>query len=138
MRVIDEGVSHEDEEAKRNSRRFLYIPGSPGSGKSAVLLEAAIRHCKSMPVLMVCPTGYQVYMYKAALPDVPGVENIRVDTIQGVLNYKRPGKDSKVRWSPPSALRRIELILCDEASQYEDREWERLFGSIKEQPHSQF
>ena len=56
LRVIEVGVSHEDEEAKRNSRRFLYIPGSPGNGKSAVLLEAAIRHCKSMPVLIVCPT----------------------------------------------------------------------------------
>ena len=86
----------------------------------------------------MCPTGYQAYLYKAALLDVLGVENIRVDTIQGVLNYKRPGKDSKVRWSPPSALRRIDLILCDEASQYEDREWQRFFTCIKEQPHSPY
>ena len=35
-------------------------------------------------------------------------------------------------------MRRIDLILCDEASQYDDREWERLFGSLKEQPHSPF
>ena len=46
LRLIDAGVSYEDEETKRNSRRFLCIPGPPGSGKSAVLLEAAIRHCK--------------------------------------------------------------------------------------------
>ena len=45
LRVIAEGVSHEDEESRRNSRRFLYVPGAPGSGKSAVLLEAAVRHC---------------------------------------------------------------------------------------------
>ena len=28
-------------------------------------------------------------MYKAALHEVPGVENIRIDTTQGVLKYKR-------------------------------------------------
>jgi ATP-dependent exoDNAse (exonuclease V) alpha subunit len=61
-----------------------------------------------------------------------------VDTIQGVLNYKRAGPDSKIIWSPPSALRRIDLILMDEASQYEDQEWNRFFTSIKEQPHSPF
>ena len=85
----------------RNSKRWLHIPGAPGSGKSALLLEAAIPQRKNMQVLIVCPTGYQVYLYKAALPDVQGVENVRVETIQGVLNYKRPSKDSKIRWSPP-------------------------------------
>jgi len=67
-----------------------------------------------------------------------GIENIRVETIQGVLKYKRTGADSKVSWSPPSALRRIDLILIDEASQYEDTEWNRFFVSLKEQPHSPF
>ena len=108
-----------------NSWRWLYIAGKPGSGKTAVLLEAAIEHCQAMSVLIVCPTGYQVFSYKARLPDVPGVENIRVDTIHGVLQYKRPGADSKVKWAPPSALRRIELLLIDEASQFEDTEWGR-------------
>jgi hypothetical protein len=54
------------------------------------------------------------------------------------LQYKRPGKDQKVRWAPPSALRRIDLILVDEGSQYDDKEWERFFQCIKEQPHSPF
>ena len=43
-----------------------------------------------------------------------------MDTIQGVLKYQRPGADGKVRWAPPTALRRIDLILLDEGSQYED------------------
>ena len=55
-----------------------------------------------------------------------------------VLNYKRPGADSKVQWSPPSALRRIDLILCDEGSQYENQEWDRLYQVVKEQPHAPF
>ena len=82
-----------------------------------------------MEVLIICPTGYLVHQYKSRLPDREGVERIRVDTIQGVLNYKRKGKDSKVTWTPPSALRKIDLILADEGSQYEDQEWQRLFSS---------
>jgi hypothetical protein len=128
-------VSFEDEEAKRNSYRWLYVPGPPGSGKSEVMLEAAIRLCKTMQVVIVCPTGFLVFAFKSRLPDMPGIENIRVDTIQGLLNYKRPGPDSKVRWAPPSALRSIDAILIDECSQYEDEPWERLYKCVKEQPH---
>ena len=61
----------------------------PGSGKSAVLLEASMEHCAHMQVLIVCPTGYLVNQYKSKLPDVPGAENVRIDTIQGVaVTYK--------------------------------------------------
>ena len=138
LRLIAEGYSHEDEESRRNSSRFLYVKGRPGSGKSAVLLEAAIRACASIQVLIVCPTGVLVHSFKARLPEVEGIENISCDTIHGVLNYKRPGADSKVQWTPPSALRRIDLILCDEGSQYENQEWDRLFQVVKEQPHAPF
>ena len=40
-----------------------------------------------------------------------------------------------MQWAPPSALRRIDLILVDEASQYDDREGMRFIQSVKEQPH---
>ena len=39
--LVTKGVSYEDEEARMNSRRWLYIDGPPGSGKSAVLIEMA-------------------------------------------------------------------------------------------------
>ena len=79
-----------------------------------------------------------MHFFKAQLPEVDGIEIVRVDTLQGVLQYKRRGKDQKVRWAPPSALRRNDLILVDEGSQYDDKEWERFFTSIQEQPRSPF
>ena len=53
-------------------------------------------------------------------------------------SYNRPGADGKVRWAPPSALRRIDLILCDEGSQWEDEVFDRFFLSVREQPHKPF
>ena len=48
-----------------------------------------MEHCAHMQVLIVCPTGYLVNQYKSKLPDVPGAENVRIDTIQGVaVTYK--------------------------------------------------
>ncbi len=55
--AISQCISHEDEDAKRVSGRWLYVDGAPGSGKSAVILDAAIRAAKSgIHVLVVCPT----------------------------------------------------------------------------------
>ena len=73
-----------------NSRRWLYIEEPPGSGKSAVLLELAIWACQTMSVLIVCPTGNLVHQYKSKLPERDGIENSRVDTMQGVLNCTLP------------------------------------------------
>ena len=75
---------------------------------------------------------------RARFQEFAGADLIGVDTIQGVLKYKRPGQDSQVAWAPPSALRRIDVLLCDEASQYADADWQRYFTSIKEQPHLPF
>ena len=120
-------------------RRCLFVSGGPRSGKSAVLLELAVRAAKGgNRVLIVCPTGQLVHSFKCQLPEVDGIENVQVDTIHGILRYKRKGADGKVTWAPPSALRRIDLILVDEASQYDNREWKRLTQSIAEQPHSPY
>ena len=133
---VAQAVSVDNEEVRAEGRRCVLVLGGPGSGKSAVLLEVALRSARlGIRVLIICPTGQLVHSFKCQLPDVEGIENISVDTIHGVLGYKRPGPDGKVRWAPPSALRRIDLILVDEASQYDDREWQRLTQSVTEQPH---
>ena len=71
---------------------------------------------------------------KLQLPEVDGVDRIHVDTIHSVLKYKR-ATESSVSWTPPSAFRKYDLVLCDEGSQYDNREWKRLFTAVKEQPH---
>ena len=129
-------VSLDDEEEKRRHTRCLFVSGGPASGKSAALLEVAVRSARgALRVLIVCPAGQLVHSFKSQLPDVDGIENIQVDTIHGVLGYKRKGADEKVQWAPPSALRRIDVILVDEASQYDKQEWKRLAQAVAEQPH---
>ena len=58
LTFIRDGYSHEDEDSRSNNRRSLYIDGEPGSGKSALLLEAAIRACTSVSVLIVAFTTF--------------------------------------------------------------------------------
>lgn len=50
----------------------------------------------------------------------------------GVLKHKRPCKYSKVSCAPPFALRRIEVILVDEASQIEEEVIAPDYESISE------
>ena len=133
------GYSHEDECARLAAPSWLYVSGPPGSGKTALLVEVAVRAVRAgLSVVVVCPTGQNAHGIKALLPDVEGIERVSVDTIHGLLGYKRPGPDGRVRWAPPSALRRKELLLCDEGSQYADLEWRRFYQSVQEQPHRPF
>ena len=55
---IGERTTIDDEEVQKTTRRFLYLKGRPGSGKTAALIEAAVRAAKDgLTVLIVCPTG---------------------------------------------------------------------------------
>ena len=55
---IKERTTIDDEDVKKNTQRFLYVKGRPGSGKTAVLIEGAVRAAKDgLTVLIVCPTG---------------------------------------------------------------------------------
>ena len=88
--------------------------------------------------MIICPTGALVTALKLLLPEFDGVDRIHVDTIHGILKYTRAKDRAIASWSPPSAFRQYEVIFCDESSQYDDREWMRLFQTIKEQPHLPF
>ena len=74
---LEPGVSGiHDEEARRESCRFLYLEGEPGRGKSVVILEAAVLAAKAgVVVSSVCPTGTLVHPFEAQLPEIDGIEN---------------------------------------------------------------
>ena len=138
LKRVSDAVSFDDEEERRRSSRFLYVQGAPGSGKSAVMLESAIRSAKmGLTVLIVCPTGALVTTLKLELPDFPGIDRIHVDTLHSVLKYKRQ-KEVSVSWVPPSAFRKYEVVYCDEGSQYDDLQWKRVYLTLMEQPHSPY
>jgi len=50
---------------------------------------------------------------KLLLPHFDGVDRVHVDTIHGVLKYKR--ERDNVTWTPPSACRQYDLVLCDDS-----------------------
>ena len=123
---IKERTTIDGEEVKKNTQRFLYVKGRPGSGKTAVLIEGAVRAAKDgLTVLIACPTGALVCSLNELLPEFDGAERIQVDTIHSVLKYERD-RGNKVDVVPPSGFRKYEAVFCDEGSQYDDLEWQRL------------
>ena len=67
--LIKAGLSHEDENERADSNRWLYVNGPPGSGKSAVLLHLAVWASQFMQVLIICPTGLLVHQHKSRIPE---------------------------------------------------------------------
>jgi superfamily II DNA or RNA helicase len=61
LHIVRQGIGMDDEEARLSSKRFLFISGDPGSGKTAVLLHMALEACPQISVLIVCPTGFLVH-----------------------------------------------------------------------------
>ena len=113
------------------SNRMLFVSGEPGSGKSEVLVHAAVRAAKDgCYVLILCPTGTLVHSYRDRLP---ASERIVIETIHSGLCITRQA-DLVVQYSPPNRLRRYDLILLDEASQVEDHVAQKIFVAIKELP----
>ena len=61
------------------------MSGGPGTGKSALLLEAAIRmSALCIHVAIARPTGELVFVSKSQLPDSDGIDNVCVHALQGI------------------------------------------------------
>ena len=127
-----------DEETKGVSVRFLHVDGKAGGGKSFLLLECAVRACKDVNVLIVCPTGSVMQNIKSKLSDMEGVERIRVETLQGVLNHQSFDLDDKATPASLSLLDKCDLILMDEGAQYADEVWDCFRRSVQAEPHMPF
>ena len=109
----------------------MFISGKPGSGKSEVLVHAAVAAAlKGCEVLILCPTGALVHSSRDRLPET---EHIVVETIHSGFKIFRD-YDKLVEYAPPTRLRRFDVILIDEASQIDDRVARMVFMCILELP----
>ena len=137
--AIAAGVNISDENAlvhaAVNGRRFLYISGEPGSGKSEMLIHAAVAAAEQgISVLILCPTGALVHAYKDRLPESA---LITVETIHSGFAIFRK-YDKVVEYNAPTRLRRYGLIIIDEASQIDNDVAALLMVGYKELPQRPF
>ena len=115
---IDAQLEISDANRLAQAHRVVAIAGEPGSGKSELLAHGAVRAAdQGCHVLILCPTGSLVHSYRDRLPDT---EKIMVDTVHASYCIGRKADVERVRYAPPSKLRRYDLIFLDEASQVED------------------
>ena len=69
------------------SDKPIYLGGDPGTGKSEVLVHAAIRTAKAgLRVLLMCPTGTLVHAYRDRIPLHP---LITIDTLHSAMVIMR-------------------------------------------------
>ena len=76
-----------------------------------------------------------VHSYRQRFPET---DRIVVETIHSGFAIYRGADQSAVRYSPPTRLRRYDLILIDEASQIEDYVTDILYLAIQELPQKLF
>ena len=100
--------------------------------RSEVLVHAAVGAANNgHSVFVLCPTGTLVHSYKDRLPST---ELIQVETIHSGLKLYRDRDRELAQYSPPSRLRRFNLILIDEVSQVDDDVTRMLFMAFQELP----
>jgi hypothetical protein len=69
---------------------------------------------------------------------LPEVDNIVVETLHSGFAIYRGADEKAVQYSPPTRLRRYDLILVDEGSQIEDHVGKKVYMAIKELPQKPF
>ena len=129
LHAITSGVCSLDENEDREAMRWLYVCGKPGSGKSEVLIHAAVRAADTgANVLILCPTGALCCAYKERLP---ANDRIATETLHSAFAITRKA-DKLVEYAPPSRLRKYDLMLIDEASQISDAVFRHVFLALKD------
>ena len=126
-RCLDESVGG----PRGTAGRCLYLAGRPGSGKSEVLVHAAVEAAQEgCRVMILCPTGALVHSYRDRLPVH---ENIQVETLHSGFRIGRD-VDLEVGYAPPSRLRHFDVFLLDEGSQVEDHVTRKVMMGLLELP----
>ena len=101
-------------------QRGLYLSGKPGTGKSAVMLQATAAADKAGYMVFIgCPTGALVAHYQQNLP--AGLKTVTVQTLHAafrlplepLLDYSPPGSCKGTKcFSSPLPLLRLCYAAC--------------------------
>ena len=125
--AIEAGTTIGDARQLEEANRVLQVSGKPGTGKTEVLIEGAIkaaqRGCK---VLIGGPIGLLVSNHRQRLP--PDLD-ITVETIHAAFKI---GRDRDKQYIPPGRLRHYDLIIFDEVSQVDGDAWRLLQTAFSE------
>ena len=121
-------------DANEDVDQFLYLGGDPGTGKTVVLVEAALRAERDgFNVCILVPIGSLVHQYRSRLPED---SNIVVDTFHSAMRMRE--EDKVVMYAAPHRLRRFDIFFIDEASQVTDGIWLRFYMTVKEMAQKPF
>ncbi|CAE8643932.1 unnamed protein product, partial [Polarella glacialis] len=130
LEAVRKGVAVDDANVNVHSRTLL-VTGKPGAGKTEAVCGAAMEAAsKGERVLIACPLGALVDVYRQRLP--PN-ENIVIETAHASHRITRRADQQYI---PPGRLRTFDLIIYDEVSQLEQSVWEQVRTAIVElNPH---
>ena len=127
LEAVEAGTSVVDANDVRRAGRLLQVSGGPGSGKTEVILEAAIQAAASgCKVLLLGPIGLLVTSHRQRIP--PDAD-ITVETVHSAFKVTR---DKDKQYVPPGRLRHFDLIIFDEVSQIDAEVWSQLQVAFRE------
>ncbi|CAE7482276.1 Usp17ld [Symbiodinium sp. CCMP2592] len=122
---LKKGLAIDDAANTRN--RILQVSGSPGTGKTEVVIAAAkLALDDDCRVLIAGPIGLLVAMYKLKLP---ASDRLTMETIHSAFKITRLADSAYI---PPGRLRRYDVIIFDEVSQIDGQVWEDLKVALGE------
>ena len=125
--AVQAGTAVVDANAVRASNRLLQVSGGPGTGKTEVIIEAAITSAHNgCKVLLLGPIGLLVNSHRQR---IPADLDITVETVHAAFKVTR---EADKQYIPPGRLRHFDLIIFDEVSQIDAMVWQQLQVAFRE------